>query len=144
VDLHERSAILVGALNNHWTMRLTEPLRFHFLVEPTSVRIIDSENPQNRNWVVDYTRPYAYATHDYAIIARYKDPTTGGNLLIIAGIGAHATQAASEFVVTSNELEQIRDVAPRGWEKKNLEMIVETKIINGDSGPPHLIAATTW
>jgi hypothetical protein len=144
VDLHDRPAILIGAVNNHWTMRLTEPLRFHFLEEPTSVRIVDSENPNNHNWIVDYTKPYAYATRDYAIIARYKDPTTGGNILIIAGIGAHATQAASEFVVTSNGLEQIRRGAPRGWEKKNLEMIVETDIINGDSGPAHLIATTTW
>ena len=144
VDLHERSAILVGAVNNHWTLRLTEPLRFHFLIESASVRIVDSENPRSRNWVVDYTRPYAYATHDYALIARYKDSTTGGNILIIAGIGAHATQAGSEFVVTSRGLEQIRRIAPGGWEKKNLEMIVETDIINGDSGPPYLIAATTW
>jgi hypothetical protein len=144
VDLHERSAILIGAVNNHWTLRLTEPLRFHFLIEPASVRIVDSKNPQSLSWVVDYNKPYAYAAHDYALIARYKDPTTGGNILIIAGIGGHATQAASEFVVTTSGLEQIRRIVPREWEKKNLEMIVGTDIINGDSGPPYLIAATTW
>jgi hypothetical protein len=144
VDLHERPSILVGAVNNHWTMRLAEPLRFHFLEEPSSVQIVDSENPKNHNWQVDYTRPYTYSAHDYAIIARYKDATTGGNILIIAGIGAHATQAASEFVVTSNGLDQIRRFVPMGWEKRNLEMIVETDIINGDSGPPYLVAATTW
>jgi hypothetical protein len=144
VDLHERSAILIGALNNQWTMRLTEPLRFHFSIEPSSVRIVDSENLGNRNWIVDYTQRYAYAVHDYAIIARYKDQTTGGNIIVIAGIGAHATQAASEFVGTSKGLEQIQHVAARGWEEKNLELIVETDIINGDSGPPRLIATTTW
>jgi hypothetical protein len=143
-DLHGRSAILVGALNNHWTMRLIEPLRLHFSEEPALVRIVDSQNPQNRDWFVDYAKPYAYATHDYAIIARYADPTTGGNVLIAAGIGAHATQAASEFLTSSKALEQINAIAPTGWKSKNLELVIKTDIINGDAGPPHVVAAITW
>lgn len=143
-DLHERSVVLVGAVNNHWTMRLTDSLRFHFAEEGTSVRIVDSQNPQNREWTVDYTKPYAFATRDYAIVARYRDTTTSGNVVVIAGIGAHATQAASEFSVTSTELEDIRRLAPRGWESRNLEMVIEADIINGDSGPPHLVAIASW
>jgi hypothetical protein len=87
-DVHHRSTILLGALNNHWTMDLTESMRFHFVKASSSVTIVDSQNPHNRDWSIDYTRPYAYAKHDYAIIARYMDPATGGNILIIAGIGA--------------------------------------------------------
>src|SRR5215472_2297618 len=143
-DLHERSAILIGALNNHWTMSLTEPMRFHFVQEPSAVRIVDRTDPQMRDWVIDYRKPYAYAEHDFAIIARYSDPTTGGNVLVIAGIGAHATQAASEFVATSSEMEPLRHFAPPGWESKNLEMIVRTDVINGESSPAKLIAITTW
>jgi len=143
-DLHQRSAILIGALNNHWTMSLTEPMRFHFVQEPFAVRIVDRMNPQNRDWVINYKKPYAYAEHDFAIIARYSDPTTRGNVLVIAGIGAHATQAASEFVATSSEIEPLRRIAPSEWESKNLEMIVRTDVINGESSPAKLIALTTW
>jgi hypothetical protein len=143
-DMHERSAILLGAINNHWTLRLTEPLRFHFHEDPSLISIVDTQNPHKRLWEVDYTQPYAFAKRDYALIARYKDPTTGGNIVIIAGIGAQATQAASEFVATPKHLEQIRNLAPKGWEQKNLEMVVETDIINGDPGPPRLLVVTTW
>jgi hypothetical protein len=143
-DLHERSSILVGALNNHWTMSLSAPLRFHFVQGPSSVSIVDRRDPQKGDWIVDYRRPYAFAEHDFAIIARYSDPTTGGNVLIIAGIGAHATQAASEFVATPSELEPLRQIAPYGWQGKNLEMVVRTDVINGESSPAKLVALDTW
>jgi len=101
-------------------------------------------NPQSRDWIIDYKKPYAYSEHDFAIIARYSDPTTRGNVLVIAGIGAHATQAASEFVATSSEIEPLRRIAPSKWESKNLEMIVRTDVINGESSPAKLLAVTTW
>jgi hypothetical protein len=143
-DLRQRPVVLVGAVNNHWTMSLTAPMRFHFVLEPNVVRIVDKEHAEMRDWVIDYTHPYAYAEHDYAIVARYSDPTTSGNILIIAGIGAHATQAASEFVTSPSEMGQIARMAPSGWEKKNLEMIVRTDVINGDASPAHLVAVTAW
>jgi hypothetical protein len=143
-DLRQRPVVLIGALNNHWTMSLTVPMRFHFVLGPTVVRIVDTEHPEMKDWIVDYTQPYAYAEHDYAIVARYLDPTTGGNMLIIAGIGAHATQSSSEFVTSPTEMEQLARMAPSGWEKKNLEMIVRTDVINGDASPARLVAVTAW
>jgi hypothetical protein len=143
-DLRQRPVVLVGALNNHWTMSFTAPMRFHFVLGPSIVRIVDSEHPEMKDWVVDYTQPYAYAQHDYAIVARYSDSTTGGYILIIAGIGAHATLAASEFVTSPTEMEQLGRMAPSGWQKKNLEMIVRTDVINGDASPAHLVALTVW
>jgi len=143
-DLRQRPVVLIGALNNHWTMSFTAPMRFHFVLGTSTVRIVDAEHPEMKDWVIDYIQPYAYAQHDYAIVARYLDPTTGGNTLVIAGIGAHATQAASEFVTTPSEIEQVVRVAPSGWEKKNLEMIVRTDVINGDASPARLVAVTAW
>ena len=47
-DIRSRSLILVGAMNNQWTMRLLKPLRIHFTFDNSVARIQDSEIPVNR------------------------------------------------------------------------------------------------
>jgi hypothetical protein len=143
-DLRNRSVILIGAYNNLWTLRLMEPLRFHFLKDGHSVRIVDAKNPQNGGWLVDYSKGSLSAVNDYAIVARYSDPTTNSSVMIIAGIGAYGTQAASEAVATPHDLEKLLASMPKDWPQKNLEVIVKTTIINGEAGPAQAVSATTW
>jgi hypothetical protein len=139
-DLHERTVILVGALNNAWTMRLTDPLCFRF-VPGKVARIEDTKNPQNYAWSVDYSKPYPSLTIDYGIVARYHDTYTNGNVLIIAGIGPYGTEAASEFVSSPQYLGQVEHFVPAGLKEANLEIVIKTDVINGEAGPPHVVAA---
>jgi hypothetical protein len=143
-DMHERPVVLIGAYNNLWTMRLTQPLRFHFQKDGLLVRIVDAKNPDNHDWSVDYTKPYSSALSDYAIVARYVEPTTNSRTLIVAGIGAYGTEAAGESAATPQAVEKLLAGLPNGWENKNLEMVVKTAIINGEAGPPALVSSTTW
>jgi len=143
-DLRQRSVILIGAYNNPWTMRLMEPLQFHFVGHGHGVDIVDTANPANREWTVDYSQPHSSAYYDYAVVARYTDPTTHGSILIIAGVGAYGTQAASEAVSTPSDLKNLLAKAPSGWEDKNLEMVIRTVIVNGEASPASLVALTTW
>jgi len=85
--LHGRSAVLLGATDNQWTMRLTEQLPYHFVEDGTAVRIVDAKNPTNREWTVDYSRPYAEVRRDHALVVRYHDRTTGGEVLIVLASG---------------------------------------------------------
>jgi hypothetical protein len=142
-DLHSHTLILVGATNNAWTMRLVGPLRFHFKRGPMA-QIEDSRNPLNKEWLIDFSQPYAAVAVDYAIVARYHDPTTEGPVMVIAGIGPYGTEAASAFVSTPQYLEQIAKQVPAGWENKNIEMVLKTEVIDGKAGPPALVAATVW
>jgi len=142
-DMHSHPTILVGALNNLWSMRLTEPLRFHFLKTGNVVQIVDRQNPLNSSWSVDYVDSYLAVPADYAIIARYQDPTTNGPLLIVAGIGAHGTEAAAEFLSTPHYLDQVRGYA-RSSEGENIELVIKTTIVSGSAGPPQLVSFTSW
>lgn len=139
-DLRSRSIILVGGLNNRWAMRLLEPLRFHF---NWSV-IRDSKNPSNLDWSLDFGKTVSTVSTDYAIVARYHDATTDGNVMVIAGIGPYGTEAASQFVSSANYLELLERIAPRNWETKNLEIVLKTDVINGEAGPPSIVASTVW
>jgi hypothetical protein len=139
-DLRERSVILVGALNNAWTLQLNNPLRFRF-VPGMLARIQDTKNPQNSAWMVDYSKPYSSLSVDYGIDARYHDSYTNGNILIVAGIGPYGTEAASELVSSPQYLRQIEHLVPGGFSNPNLEMVIKTDVTRGEAGPPQLVSA---
>jgi len=144
-DIRSRSVILVGASNNEWTMRLTQPLRFHFSFAADGVgRIEDAAKSRQTDWVLDNSKPYSAVTADYAIVARFRDPTVEGTVMVIAGIGPFGTEAAGEFVQSPPGLEQLARMMPSGWEHKNIEAVLKSNIIGGQAGPPILLSATTW
>jgi hypothetical protein len=126
-------------------LRLLEPLRFHFFFGPNGVgRIEDAANPRQTALGFDSTQPYSSVTADYAIVARFHDPTVEGMVMVVAGIGPSGTEAAGEFVQSPQELEQLGRMLPSGWEHKNVEMVLKSNIIGGQAGPPILLSATSW
>ena len=148
-DVSSRPIVLVGAINNEWTMRLTKPLRFHFTYtnnqEGAGVESIDDATlPRPTGWSLDSSKPYLSIPYDYAIVARFLNATTGGPVVVIAGIGPFGTEAASELVQSPEYLAQLAAKLPRGWENKNLEVVLKTDIIGVKAGPPILISAYTW
>lgn len=142
-DMHARPVILVGATNNAWTMRLLDPLRFRFLKGPRA-QVQDAKNPQSFEWGIDFSKPYTSVNSDFAIVARYHDPTTEGPVMVIAGLGPYGTEAASSFAVSTQYIEQIVKQLPAAWEEKNVELVLKTGVIDGKAGPPVLVAATAW
>ncbi len=144
-DLRSRSVILVGASNNDWTLRLTRPLRIHFFFGPNGVgRVEDAANPLQVDWELDNTKPYSSVTADYAIVARFRDPTVEGTVMVIAGIGPYGTEAAGEFVQSPQALEQLAKMMPSGWENKNIEVVLKSNVIGGQPGPPIILSAISW
>jgi hypothetical protein len=143
-DFRSRPVILIGARNNPWTMRLTDPLRFRFDFGSLS-RIQDRKNPNSYEWSDPHTYESAdSSTSDYAMITRYHDTTTNGIVMVIAGLGTYGTEAASEFAVSPQYIDQLVSKAPADWEDKNLEIVIRTDKINGEAGPPYLVSSTYW
>jgi hypothetical protein len=143
-DVRSRSLILVGAMNNVWTMRLMKPLRIHFTFENQVAGIEDVGNPQPKTWSIDFSAPYSSITTDYAMVARFHDATTEGPVLVIAGLGPYGTEAASEFVQSPEYLRKFANAMPRGWEKKSFEVVLKSDVIDSKAGPPVLLAAYSW
>ena len=107
-------------------------------------QVQDTKNLQNTDWIIDFSKPNSSVSTDYAIVARYYDPTTEGPVLVIAGIGPYGTEAASAFVVTPQYLEQIVKQLPAGWEYRNIELVLKTEVIDGNAGPPLLVSSAVW
>ena len=83
-------------------------------------------------------------TEDYALISRLLDPTTDRMVVVAAGLRGYGTTAAGEFLTTPEYLGLITKGAPENWERKNLQVIIATKVINGNSGPPRVVATYFW
>lgn len=143
-DLRVRPVILIGATNNLWTMRLVSPLRYHFVFNGGVAQIVDSQNPLNTQWSIDFHKPHTAVHFDYAIVARFRDSVTEGPVMIVAGLGTYGTQAASEFATSPRFLEQMRTVAPADWQNQNVEFVLQSEVIDGNAGPPSLVAFSAW
>jgi len=146
-DLRDGPVVLIGAFNNEWTLRLTGGQRFNFERHPKAPEIQmirDQQNPSNTAWRVDFSMPYLKLTEDYAIISRVFDPTLERTVVVAAGIAKFGTIAAGEFLTDPVHMQTLLKQAPPNWDRKNFEAVIETKVINGNSGPPRLVATHFW
>lgn len=136
-ELRDFPAILVGAFNNQWTMNLMSDLRFVFVEQNGRIEIQDKKS-LGQVWFSDYHKS------DYAMVSRLLDPKTGQFTIIVAGLTSRGTEAAGEFVTNPSELEEGLHAAPQDWQTKNLELVLETDVTEGVSGPPRVVASYYW
>ncbi len=142
-DLRNSPFVLIGALDNVWTMRLSQSLPFAF--ERSEDRrygsIVDRKDP-SISWTEDFSVPNAKIPQDYGIVARFTDTTTDQPTVLIAGISAEGTLAAGEAVTTPRYLDMLLKAA--GHPANGFEAVIETRVIDGQSGPPRIVAIRTW
>jgi hypothetical protein len=145
-DLRRNPSVFIGAFDNTWTLRLTSALRFHFMNEPSMSKlwIEDREHPEKREWLLDRLQQKTENYKDYAIVARFIPPDTDQYAVVVAGIGRGGTVAAGEFLVDEHRMQEILAHAPQDWQTKNIEIVLETQVIQGRSGPPRVRAIHIW
>jgi hypothetical protein len=146
-DLRTAPSVLIGAYDNGWTLRMTAPLRFHFANDPEMTRfwIEDQTKPGSREWLIDRSQQLQTATYkDYAIVARFIDPNSDQFTLVAAGIARGGTVAAGEFLVDAKYIDELTRQLPANWSHKNIEIVLETQVIDSHSGPPRIAAVHVW
>lgn len=144
--LQEGPTILVGAVDNLWTMRLTQALRYRFAWDSNTkvAQIVDAQGGNSNHWQLSTNEAYKDLARDYALVARYRDASTGQFVVIVGGLGAEGTEAASEVVSNPVYTSLLLSAAPKNWQNMNLEAVISTKVIHGEPGPPNVVATTFW
>jgi hypothetical protein len=142
-DLRQGPIILIGGLDNIWTKRLVAPLRYSFFASTQLESEIRDSKDSSHVWKFDNMQLVSGDSHDYAIVASYFDSTIGQHVLVVAGIGKAGTQAAAEFLTSDQDLKSwlIEEKVPQG---KNVELVLSTEILDGQPGPPHVVASSVW
>ena len=144
-DLRQGPAVLIGGLDNQWTMRAIAPLRFHFAgSDEESYWVTDDKNPQKKDWALDLKIQYTVVNRDYAIIARVHDEATGELEVVVAGIGMSGTAAAGEFLVDPQQLEELRRRVGPGFRDRDFEAVLSTDVVNGIAGSPRILTVAVW
>lgn len=142
-ELHEHPIILLNAYNNQWTLRLTDPLRYHFLPYGSHPQgIVDQQNPE-LIWHRDATLPYENSD-DYSLLARFWDNNTGNWVVVLAGLGRNGTEAATRFVVDERYMQELRNRIGRDFAHLNIEVVLRASVVDGKTGSPQVMAAYAW
>jgi hypothetical protein len=148
-DLREHPAVLVGAFDNDWTLRLGSQLRFSFVKnfhDPAGITemVKDRDHPEKTNWKLTNAWPEWNVPVDYAIISRVLGRETDRLLIIAAGITQYGTDAAGEFITNPRYFGEALSQLPKDWPSKNLQIVLEVPVVHGASGHPRVIAAYAW
>jgi hypothetical protein len=145
-DLRQHPVLLIGGLDNNWTIRFLNELRYRMHFDPNSsvLQIYDSSNPSGLIWKMDFSQTTEHVTEDYAIVARFYAPETENTVVVAAGLGENGTATAAEFLLHSQYLMTAGQGAPPQWMKKNMEFVIKTQIIDGNAGPPIIVAQYFW
>lgn len=143
-DLRDGPVVLIGGFNNAWTLRLGDQLRFTFGRQENRSYIRDRQNPSFREWGNGReSTPLANVPENYGIISRVLDPATGRFVVTVAGL-LYGTRAAGECLTDPSCMADAGRLAPGDWKHKNIQIVISTKLIAHESGPPHVLATYTW
>jgi hypothetical protein len=143
-ELRSGPVVLIGAFNNDWTMRLMGPQRFGFERDKEAFWINDRQHPSDKSHLVNYSMPYLDLAEDFAVISRVQDPTTERVVVLAGGLTGYGTVAAGEFLSNPAYMEALTGQLPKNWDRKNVQILIATKVIAGKSGPPRVIATHVW
>jgi len=140
-ELHSQPAVLIGAMTNEWTGRLLSEERFQFVSSkmPHTSEILDTAHQDRHDWNFNAAVPVNQIFRDYAIVDRYVSHLTGQPVVVIAGLGPYGTNAASEFVSNPQYFREFARKMQAGWASHDVEIVLETDVIDGRSGAPHVV-----
>jgi hypothetical protein len=136
-DLRLGPAVLIGALNNDWGLRLADQLRFTFGFDAESLTCSILDRGE-KAWSIDLNVPFAAVREDRGVITRVFNQTTGQPVVLAAGVTMLGTAAAAELLTNSEYM-------PEGeWERPNGQVLFSTRVLRGSAAPPQVLETFFW
>lgn len=137
-DLAQHPTVLIGLDNNPLSLATLQDLP----ITPEGAYLKDARHPEKR-WgpVRGDTRDYK---EDYGIAARLLKTPSRQPLIILAGIFHCGTGAATELFTDRGLVEAVIAGLPADWERRNIQIVVRTKVVEGACGAPEIVASRTW
>jgi hypothetical protein len=144
-DLRNFSSVVIGAYDDRWTMEMASNLHFAFQWDHRIQEFprIKENIPSGRVWAAE-VGPHFHYSVDYGIVTRLVDSATGQPLISIGGLGTAGTQAAGELISNPQYLDEALRNAPKEWNKRNVQIVVQAKVTDAIPSPPRVVAAYFW
>lgn len=110
----------------------------------TKFRIVDSNAPDQNRWSINRAEQMATRNdRDFAIIACFTDAMTGKLAVVVAGVGG-GTIAAGKYLTDPGNLAHLQKMIQAAGNKKNMELVLSTQAIDGESGSSKVEASYYW
>lgn len=139
-DLRNAPTVLIGYSSAQWT-GITA--RFRFFVDDSDNGII-RDNGKPTDWYPHHLTPDLHASDDYAVISRAFDPETHAMLILVSGCLQYGTEGAAQLITNPELLTSALRHAPRGWQKKNLQLVVHFDLVDNVPVNPRVVASYYW
>lgn len=144
-DLRERPAVLIGAFDNEWTLRVVGEMRYTFYKDFQGLEIVrDRDHPEKSDWKLVNSWPYWNISEDYAIVSRVLDQHTDRMVVVAAGITHFGTAGAGEFLSNPQYFSEVVPKLPRDWARRNLQIVLRVPVVQGATGHPQVLATHVW
>ena len=140
-DLRTGPTALIGYSYTRWR-EISQQLRFFIDADRRPRMVTDNGKPTE--WSLPDLPADRHTSEDYAIITRVFHPDTQAMLVEVAGITQYGTEAAADLITTPEYLSDALHDAPRGWQNKNLQMVLHVKVISGTPASPKVVAKYFW
>ncbi len=145
-EVNQSNAIFVGAFNNPWSMSLNESLRFYFKDSQSAsqtVWTIQDRTSPGQQWSITQAYP-EQNNADYALITRVIDREGKRVVVSVGGLSQFGTEAAGEFITDEAALNAFARTAPRGWENRNLQIVLGMRIDGRKIVNTRILATNVW
>jgi len=141
-DMRKSPTLLIGAVTNRWTVELQAAWRFRF-VWITEMRLAIQDTQTGEQWSVTSNEDGS-SPDDYILASRIRNSVTGGMLIVAAGLKQFGTEAAGHLLTDPDQLGGILRKLPKGWENKNLQVVLHSRVIGNTPAQPEVVAAHVW
>jgi hypothetical protein len=141
-DLRNRAVIFLG-FSSRWNLEMNKGLRFVSHIEDNLKMIRDTFVP-DRAWSLPELQPDGRTSIDYALVSRVFNADTGMPILQACGITQYGCQAAGEFLSNPGYFAQVLGQLPKGWERRNLQILLTCRILRTSPGAPKVVAVHVW
>jgi hypothetical protein len=105
--------------------------------------MVRDRNQPGRQWSLTQTYPQPL-DRDYAMITRILDPERKRVVISVGGLNQFGTEAAGEFLADGAALSSFARIAPKGWEKRNLQIVLEMGVSQNKAIDPKIVAFNVW
>ena len=147
-DLRKAQTLLIGAVTNRWTMEFQQAWRYRFSWTPgTRTVITDSQVKPGAappgDWSVP-ARDDGSAQVDYVLVCRVHSASTGGLVMVAAGLKQFGTEAAGRLLTDPEQLGAILRKLPQGWDQKSVQLVLHVRVIGNTPAQPEVVASYVW
>jgi hypothetical protein len=141
-DMRSGPTLLIGATTNRWTMEFQAKWRFQF-VRNADQRVVIADRQTGKDWSIP-AKDDGSSPDDYILVCRIRNSVTGGLVLLGAGLKQFGTEAAGHLLTDPDQLGVILRKLPRGWESRNLQVVLHSQVIGNTPAQPEVVASHVW